>query len=358
MPKGWLDLPEAVLELVRSSVICEYATVSSAGVPIDTPMNLLAADDLSVLGVATGLAYPSKAERARRNPKVGLLFEGTAQEPVIAIAGRAAVRDSDLQSNADRYMAETAFNRVGPAPWPLARQAVWYWTRIIVSITPARVLWWDSPAAMDRPPHEWHAPPDTPFPASDPEPPGRLSAAPAWPRQAPWQEQARRQLIGGLPGHLTLRDDGGYPIPIRTQGPEILDDGLTFTVPRGVPWRLAGKATFTFAGLSTFVGDVTVDGTRGHFRVERALPVLPFMSEDNQLWEPSPDIRKMIMDRLTHELSRRGQSVPRIPEHEPPLALIARHRRARIQSGLQTAGSEHIDKARDATKSAESRAAD
>ena len=118
-----------------------------------------------------------------------MLLEGTPQEPVISIAGRAAVQDSDLQANADRYLAETAFNRVGPAPWPLARQAVWYWTRIIVSITPARVRWWDNPASMDQPPHEWRAPAGTAFPVSDPEPPGKISASPKWPRQQPWQEQ-------------------------------------------------------------------------------------------------------------------------------------------------------------------------
>jgi hypothetical protein len=264
---------------MRSSVVCEYATVSTAGVPIDTPMNLLAAEDLSTLGVATGLAYPSKAERARKNPKVGLLLEGTEHEPVIAIAGRAAVQDSDLQANADRYMAETAFNRLGPAPWPLARQAVWYWTRIIVSIAPARVLWWDNAAAMDQKPHEWHAPAGTKFPLSDPEPPGNLSASPKWPRQQPWQEQARGQLVGGLPAHLTLCDDEGYPIPIRTRNPRLWDDGLLFSVPGGVPWRLEGKATLTFAGLSTFVGNVTATGEQVHFRVERALPVLPFLSE-------------------------------------------------------------------------------
>jgi hypothetical protein len=347
MPDTFLDLPETVLRLVRSSVICEYATVSTAGVPIDTPMNLLAAEDLSTLGVATGLAYPSKAERARKNPRVGMLLEGTPDEPVISIAGRAAVQDADLQANADRYMAETAFNRLGPAPWALARQAVWYWTRIIVSITPARVLWWDNPAALDQPPHEWRAPAGTAFPVSDPEPPGKISASPKWPRQQPWQEQARRQLAGGLPAHLTLCDDEGYPLPIRTRNPQLVDGGFTFTVPKGAPWRIAGKSTLTFAGLSTFVGDVTAKNGQIYLRVERALPVLPFLSEANELWEPSPDIREMIMNRLTHEVARRGQSIPKVPDEEPALAPIAKHRQARILAGAQTAGGEHIEKARE-----------
>ena len=122
-------------------------------------------------------------------------------------------------------------------------------------------------------------------------------------------------------------------------------------MPKGAPWRIAGKSTLTFVGLSTFVGDVTAKNGQIHLRVERALPVLPFMSESNELWEPSPDIREMIMSRLTHEVARRGQSIPKVPDAEPPLAPIAKYRQARILAGTQAAGSEHIDKARETMSS-------
>jgi hypothetical protein len=309
-------LPDRIVSLMRSGSIAQYATVSAAGVPIDTPVLYFPGENPGSFNLTTGLSYPAKAERARRNPKVGLLLEGGPDEPVISIAGMAAVRDADLQGNVNRYLAEACYTLPHNPGWPLARQAVWYWTRIIVEIAPARILWWDSPAHMDKPPQRWDMPDDVRYPQSDAAPPGKSSQPATW-DERPWRELAGQALARTAPGHLSVLDAEGFPLPMRVRAMAPSESGFVLTLPAGVPWKFAGKACLTFGGIETFLGDVTSAQGAVHMTIARALPVFPMTSDMKELWEPAPGTRQQLMRRLEEELRRRGQSVPLLPEVRP-----------------------------------------
>lgn len=325
------ELPEAVTGLMRSGAIANYVTVSSAGMPVDTPVLYFPADDLSSFNLTTGLSYPAKAERARRNPKVGMLLSGRADEPVISIAGMAAVRDADLQSNVERYAAEACYTLPHNPDWKVARRAVWYWTRMLVEITPARIDWWDSPAAMDRPPHRWMAPAGTVFPASDPAPPGRTSKPAKW-REFDWCELAGQALARGVACQLSTIDQEGFPRPIGVNRIERTEAGFSLALPRGICWPIAGKACLTFGGVETFLGEAKGNGGDATMIVERALPVFPMTQDMTQLWEPSEDTRTQLMRRLEEELQRRGQPLPSVPVDRPEPTAGYRRRMDRMKA--------------------------
>jgi hypothetical protein len=354
------ELPPAVAELIRSNLIAEFGTVSAAGVPIDTSMIYFPSAGARTLDVATGVGYPAKAERVRKNPKVGLLLEGCGPgEPVISIAGMGAVRDTDLAANTHRYIVETGFQRISKVPWSIGQRAIWYYCKIMVEITPARIYWWDSHAAMDRPPQVWKAPADTVYPRSDPEPPGRISKPVQW-EQPPWQEAfahamnreallMAHRLPGVLtpdgikptappPGHLTLCDAEGFPLPIRAHDIAMADGGIRMRLPRGAPWQPSGKATLTFEGLETFVGDVTSDGDVTFLEVERILPFHPIMADPPSMWEPSAETREGLMARLRHEAERRGVPIPTIDPAEPQPTEGGRLRMRRVERLLREIG--------------------
>lgn len=184
-PAGW---PEELLPLFERAITVEYASLTRAGTPVTYPVTPYVGEDGRTLDVSTGLTYPAKAERARRNPQVAILYSdplgsGLDGAPVVLVQGMVTVRDADLQANTDRYvrlaMAKLPDTYDGQPKFML-RTLAWYFARIWVQVTPTHIFWWPE-GRLDEPPREWTAPEGTGAPPSDPAPPGRQPAS--------WSEQ-------------------------------------------------------------------------------------------------------------------------------------------------------------------------
>jgi hypothetical protein len=331
------DLPKHIFAIVESGVVAEFATVTAKGEPIDTPTYYFPSDNMATIDVATGVPNPAKAERARRNSKVGLLIEGRPEEPVVVIRAHAAVRDRDIQSNALRYLAETGWQGISHGiTWDKARLAITYWSRIIIENTPDRIYWWDNQAALDGPPGVWNAAPDTVRPTSDP-----ASSAPATPgnwQARPWHDVAVDAVATGGPAHVSVMDSDGFPLPMRARSLQLVEEGFRMTVPHGMPWKFVGPACVTFAGFRTFVGEAVPQGDEVLFRIVRALPQHPSTLDTRQVLQPAAETLAKTRSRLEAEMARRGQPLPVIPDEAPERTRIAKIRMARIASDAPITG--------------------
>lgn len=313
-------------ELARRALVCEYATVTRDGRPVTWPVTPYPGEDGATVDVSTGLTYPAKAERARRNPRVALLFSSAGEAelpgaPTVLVQGLATVRDADLQSNTDRYLRESRAKlpqAYKGMPAFLLRRLDWYLARIWVHVTPLRVLTWPG-GRLDREPEHWEAPAATAAPPSDPAP-----AGPALPsRSEPpgdWRPFADRAERLGVPVLTVVRPDG-WPLPVRCRSAERTPEGYLLDPPAGVPLS-GGPACLTAhrhePDMSqqenvVLVGTAeSADDGRMLMRIERALTdwsltgsrlgrTLGFLSNG-----------KTLRPRLQREAARRGQQVPEV----------------------------------------------
>ena len=321
--------PDALSSVFAGSVTAEYASLTREGAPVTVPTTPYVGS--GTLDISTGLTYPTKAERARRNPKVCLLFADPvgstagAGAPVVAVQGMAAVRDADLQANTDRYVRvsndKLPAATKGQPRWVLRRMA-WYYVRIWVEITPVRILWWPD-RSLSAPPQVWTAP-ERPWPASDPAPDG--SPPPAWlPAPTAWSEEAHHAL-DQLPWcDLTVVDDDGFPLVVPVTGATLHAEGFTLELGTGVPWptpgagadALNGCVTFhthgeQFTGQEnrTFVGRFNAES--GVFLVDRALADWSLAGGRAKIATGFLGSGRKLRPRLRAQAARRHQPVPKV----------------------------------------------
>ena len=144
-------LPSEVQRVFDRFITTEYTTVDSDGQPITWPVTPYYHPGEAQIDITTGLGYPKKAEDARRNERVSLLFSdptGSRLErpPAVLVQGCAAVDDADLEANRERYARESveklpATKAMYP-PKFVQRFFQWYFTRLYVHVRPERVFVW------------------------------------------------------------------------------------------------------------------------------------------------------------------------------------------------------------------------
>jgi hypothetical protein len=154
------SLPAEAREAFARFITCEYTTVDARQQPITWPVTPYYADGGPTIDVTTGLGYPKKAEDARRNPRVALLFSdptgsGAGTEARVLVQGTARIDDEDLDANAERYFRESALKlpatKERHPPAFIRRFLSWYYARLYVNVRPERVFVWGEGDAASEP---------------------------------------------------------------------------------------------------------------------------------------------------------------------------------------------------------------
>jgi hypothetical protein len=320
---GW---PPELRALFERAITCEYASLTRAAAPVTVPTTpYLGARD--TVDVSTGLTYPAKAERARRNPRVALLFADAVgleadTPPVVLIQGHAAVRDADLQANTDRYVRASMAKlpaAVEGQPKALLRRLTFYYARIWIEVTPLRMRWWPDRTLASEP-QDWRAPPGLHVAESDPAPSGRQP--PAWldPPQN-WREVAAAALRDLPFADLTVVDDDGFPVCLPVSAGELEGDEVALDIGPGAPSLQPGPACLTVHGHDerftmqenhALLGHLELGSDGPRLRLERALA--DWSLTGNRVQRSIGFLLKgrRLAPRLDAEAARRGQSVPAV----------------------------------------------
>jgi Pyridoxamine 5'-phosphate oxidase len=144
-------LPPQVQQVFDRFITTEFTTVDRRGQPITWPLTPYYSPGGECIDVTTGLGYPKKANDARANPKVALLFSdptgcGLDDAPQVLVQGTAHVDDADLDANRERYRREIVeklpSTKSEMPPKVFDRLMAWYFNRIYIKVRPERIYVW------------------------------------------------------------------------------------------------------------------------------------------------------------------------------------------------------------------------
>ena len=145
------SLPQEVRKAFERFITTELTTIDARQQPITWPVTPYYSSGGPTIDTTTGLGYPKKADDARRNPHVAMLFSDPTGSGIesgiqVLVQGTAEVDDRDLESNRKRYARE-AKEKLPEAQGVLVPRLLhgvfpWYVHRIYIKVRPERVFVW------------------------------------------------------------------------------------------------------------------------------------------------------------------------------------------------------------------------
>lgn len=148
-----LELPSEVEEVFREFRTCEMSTLARDGTPITWPTLPFWKPDEGRFMITTSISLSQKVSNVRRNPRVSLLFSnptasGLKDPPAVLVQADAEAAD-EIMTSVEGFEDELRMvyqrqpsSRVYSSN-PLMRYFMdWYYMRLVIHVTPRRILWW------------------------------------------------------------------------------------------------------------------------------------------------------------------------------------------------------------------------
>ncbi|RIK09917.1 MAG: pyridoxamine 5'-phosphate oxidase [Acidobacteria bacterium] len=157
-----LNLPEWVLDSIDAYTTGELTTAAKSGYPSTFPVAVAFDRPAGILVTTTSVGFPAKAANIRRDPRVGITMGYTVSSSdsgagAVHIQGRAEADDRDFDMNLMSLARYPSLTEIQPGLKRRMRNPRWrklyqgYLTRVIITITPERVLAWRDPECGDEP---------------------------------------------------------------------------------------------------------------------------------------------------------------------------------------------------------------
>ena len=147
-------LPPHVIAVLREFRTCEFTTLDKKGTPVTWPVSPWIDEASGRIVITTSIGLPEKAFNVRRDGRVSLSFSeplasGLTNPPTVVVQGDATAPDQVVTWSDELAALWPILYRRQPAGMLYGSNALtrkffdWYYMRLLIQITPRRILWWE-----------------------------------------------------------------------------------------------------------------------------------------------------------------------------------------------------------------------